>query len=693
MPKKSLHSNALKEFNKIQSVQKEERKLCKEDRRFYSIEGSQWEGDLKKQFKKKPRFEINKIHLSVIRIFNEYRNNRVTVDFISKQGAQNDQLTETCNGLFRADEENSIAEEAYDNAFEEAVGGGFGAWRLRNCYEDETDEENEKQRISIEPIFDADTSVFFDIDAKRQDKADAKSCFVLYSMDRDNYIETYKDDPESWPKETFEEGNFDWHTPDIVYICEYYLKEPVSHQIEYWQGLDGNEEKYHEQNFEDDPNLKDYLIATGFKMVRNRKITRDKVHKYILSGGKILEDCGYIAGDLIPIVPVYGKRWYVDNIERCMGHVRLCKDSQRLKNMQISKLGEISALSSVEKPILTPDQISGNELYWSKDNIENYPYLLVNPIEDQNGNIQVTGPVAYTRSPNVPQAMAALLQITDADIKELLGNQQAGEEIQPNISGKAVELIQNRLDMQTFIYISNFKKAIRRCGEIWLSMAKEIYVESGRKMKTLNSQKEAGMVELMRPSIDQETGKLVNENDLSNADFDVKSTVGPSTASKRAKTVRELTNMMQLNPDPETRQILTSLTLMNMEGEGLDEIRRYQRKKLIRMGIIKPDEKELSELQKEAEMAAQKGAPIEQQYIQALSKESLSKAQKAQADTMLAAAKAQETKAKTAETLAGIDLKARKQAIESVEAISAIQNKNMAATVPPPIKQEDERNA
>jgi hypothetical protein len=36
---------------------------------------------------------------------------------------------------------------------------------------------------------------------------------------------------------------------------------------------------------------------------------------------------------------VYGKRWFVDNIERCMGHVRLAKDPQRLKNMQLSKLG------------------------------------------------------------------------------------------------------------------------------------------------------------------------------------------------------------------------------------------------------------------------------------------------------------------------------------------------------------------
>ncbi|MBZ4251984.1 hypothetical protein LAJ57_13870, partial [Streptococcus pneumoniae] len=80
------------------------------------------------------------------------RNNRITVNFVSKAGEDRDDLAETCSSLYRADEQDSTAEEAYDNAFEEAVGGGFGAWRLRTEYEDEEDEDDERQRIRIEPI-------------------------------------------------------------------------------------------------------------------------------------------------------------------------------------------------------------------------------------------------------------------------------------------------------------------------------------------------------------------------------------------------------------------------------------------------------------------------------------------------------------------------------------------------------------
>lgn len=405
----NIHQDALASFDRCQSVMQEERLQCLQDRRFYSISGAQWEGPLGDQFENKPRFEVNKIHMSVIRILNEYRNNRIAVDFVSKDGTKNEVLAETCNGLYRADEQDSVADEAFDNAFEEGVGGGFGAWRLRTVYEDEEDDDNERQRIRFEPIYDADSSVFFDMDAKKQDKSDAKYCFVLYSVTREAYKAEWNDDPTTWPKE-IHQYEFDWDTPDVVFVAEYYRVEEVRETIRIFQTIDGEEERYTQADFDADETLEETLMAVGTIEARQKRVKRRKVHKYIMSGGGILEDCGYIAGKNIPIVPYYGKRWFVDNVERCMGHVRLAKDSQRLKNMQLSKLGEISALSSVEKPILLPEQVNGHQVMWAEDNIRNYPYLLVNPITGPNGEQQAAGPVAYTKSSDIPPAMAALLQ-------------------------------------------------------------------------------------------------------------------------------------------------------------------------------------------------------------------------------------------------------------------------------------------
>jgi hypothetical protein len=664
----NLHAEALRQFNDIQSALRDERLQCLQDRRFYSLCGAQWEGPLYDQYENKPKFEVNKIMLSVIRIVNEYRNNRITVDYVSKDGTENDKLAEVCDGMYRADEQASVADEAYDNAFEEAVGGGIGAWRLRTVYEDEEDEENDRQRIRFEPIFDADSSVFFDLNAKRQDKSDAKFCFVVTSMTRESYKETYGDDPSDWPKE-IHQYEFDWATPDVVFVAEYYKIEEKTETIRIFQAIDGTEERYTTADFAEDETLEETLIAVGTREIRQKRVKRMKVRKYIMSGGKVLEDAGYLAGKNIPIVVVYGKRWFVDNVERCMGHVRLAKDAQRLKNMQLSKLGEISALSSIEKPILTPEQVAGHQLMWAEDNLRDYPYLLVNPITSPDGGQTISGPVAYTRSAAIPPAMAALLQITETDMQDILGNPQGADKMVSGMSGKAVEMIQTRVDMQAFIYMSNFAKGMKRCGEIWLSMAKDIYTEEKRKMKTITPTGEAGVVELMRPAIDTQTGAVVLENDLSRATFDVVADVGPTSSSKKQATVRALTGMLQITNDPETAQVITAMAMMNMEGEGIGDANAYFRKKLLRMGVVQPTEEEAQQLMAEMEGRPQDPNAI---YLQAAAEEATAKAAKARADTVETVASAELKRAQTLETLGKVEETAQNMALTNTEAVQQI---------------------
>jgi len=660
-----VHEEALRRFDTIQSMCADERDQCLADRRFYSIAGAQWEGALGEQFENRPRLEVNKVHLGVIRIFNEYRNNRITVDFVPKDGATDEDLADVCDGLYRADEEDSCADEAYDNAFEEAVSGGFGAWRLRTEYEDPEDPEDERQRVRIEPIYDADRFVFFDADAKRQDKSDATFCYVLTAMSHEAYEAEYGEEyaPSSMTAD-IDQTEFDWNTPDVVYVAEYYCVEHVTEIIRVFQTLAGDEERYSESDFEEDENLERMLEATGAQEVRQKRVKRKRVRKYIMDGARIIEDLGYIAGTEIPIVPVYGKRWFIDNRERMMGHVRMVKDAQRLKNMQLSRLAEISAYSTVQKPIFSPEQVAGYEVMWQEDNIKNYPYLLINPVTNADGSEALQGAADYTRAPEIPPAMAALLQITEVDMQELLGKQEAGEEMQPNMSGKAVELVQNRLDHQNFIYMSNMAKAIKRSGEIWLSMCRDILVEEKRSMKSLDNAGEMSSVQLGVPALDPNTGAVTIKNDMSRAKFDVSVDVGPTSSSKRSATVRALTGMLQMAPDPETQTILASMALMNMEGEGLREVRAFFRKRLVGMGVVEPTEEEMAEM----EAAAQNQQPDPNAlYLQAAAAEAQAKALKAEADTAHTIAKTQETEAKTFEVLAGIDDTERANALKMQE--------------------------
>jgi len=651
-----------------------EREEALEDRRFHSIRGAQWEGSYGDQFTNRPKLEANVVGNAVMRVVNEYRNNRITVDFISKEGDEYDELADMCDGLYRADEQDSRAQEAYDNAFEEAVGGGFGAYRLVAEYEDEYDEEDDKQRIRIEPIYDADTCVFFDPSAKRQDKSDARFCFVLQGMTRDAFEAEYNESPTDWGRPNLTGGsNFDWSTPDLVYIAEYYVIEEKRETVFFYKSIDGEEERYTEADFKRDEGLNDKLAAIGTTLSRQKTVKRRRVHKYILSGGGVLEDCGIIAGSEIPVVPVYGKRWYVDGVERFAGAVRYAKDMQRLKNMQISSVADIASRSSVPKPIVTPSQVAGLESYWADDAVQNYAYQMLHPIDDGTGNLVPMGPIGYTQPAQIPQATAALLEISAADIKEVLGSQEAGDQVDTNLSGKAIELVQNRLDMQSYIYMDNFAKAIRRGGAIWLSMASEIYVEPERKMKSVTEDGSTERVTLNRPVIGDD-GSLEDAADLSNAKFDVVTDVGPASSSRRSATVRALTSVMGMVADPQDQKIILAGIMRNIEGEGIGGLRDYFRRQLVALGVEDPTDADIQAAQE----AAQGQQPDPQTMLTtALAQESAAKGQKAQADAALALARTEESKAKTAETLAGIEIDQRGAVIDAVTKLRS------AGTVPP----------
>lgn len=637
MDLQELHERALADFNRSHDATSDEREIAYEDRRFVNIAGAQYEGDWAKVFENRPKLEVNKIHLATLRIENEYRNNRITVDYTSRKDGM-DNLADLCDGLFRADEQDSAGEEAKDNAFKEMLDGGFSAFRLVAGYEDEYDEENERQRIQFEPIYDADRTVFFDVDAKRRDKRDAKHCWHLIGMSMEAYKEEFDDDPATWPRSRYRAGQFDWVDDDTVFIAEYFKvveKARVTYvYYEHPELPDAEQKKFRLDAMTKDQ--KKELEDTGWVEVRRRKVKERRVRKYVMNGKEVLEDCGYIAGKYIPIIPFYGQRTIIDGHERFCGHVRFAKDAQRLKNMQLSRLAETAALSPIEKPIFDPSQVKGLEARWSQDHIRNFPYQLARVMKDAEGNVVQAGPVGYTKPPQVAPAMAALLQVTEEDMRDILGSQQQGEDLQNGLSGVALDKIMTRLDMQSYIYMSNFAVGLKHAGRVWLSMAKDVYVEDGRQMKTVDKEGKVSQERIMMPNGDG------YDNDLSSAAMDVNIEVGPTSATKRQSILNSTINLLNVSQDPENRMVLETTALRNLDGEGMGEIREYARKKLLNIGIGEPTEEDIQAAQQAAQQP-QEPTPNDQ-YLMAEAQKAQAEAQRAQAEIELKMAQAEKTR-------------------------------------------------
>lgn len=349
-------------------------------------------------------------------------------------------------------------------------------------------------------------------------------------------------------------------------------------------------------------------------------------------------------------MPCYGKRWYVDNIERMCGVARYVKDSQRLKNMQLSKLAETAALSGREKPIVTSEQIEGHEVRWSQDNVKDWPYLTLNTVYDTQGNPMPFGPQAYTKPPQVPPAMAALIQQSEVEIKELLGSPEQAEKLLSNTSGKAVEMVQTRVDGLAAIYLTNYAKFLRRVAKVWLGMATEVYVEPKRNVRVMSEDGEASFKEINKPKLGK-AGELLEGIDLERAKFDVYADVGPSSQSARQATVRALTGMMTLTQDPEDLKILTSLALMNIEGEGMSDVRRFYRKRLVSMGAVEPTEEEAQQM---AEAQANAKPDPQAAFLETEGQKNMAQAQKYAAETRREVAETAKTEAETVKVLSEV---------------------------------------
>lgn len=641
----AVHERLIRTFDIVAMAEQEERAAALEDRRFVSITGAQWDGDWGDQFANSIKVEIDKTSQGVERIMDQYRNNRLIVNFRAIDKDATEETADTLNGMFRADYYRSHGQQVFDNAFEEAVQGGYGAWRLTNEYAEEYDPDNDHQQVSLVAIPEADQSVYW-VGGKLYDKSDATGCYVISALTPDEFNAQFPDAVHSsWPEVLERPFNFDWFAPDVIRVADYYEVETANEVCRTFEHRATGEARK-EYGISGAESAK--LETEGWRLLRVRRVKRRRVHKRVLSGAEILEDKGFIAGDQIPVVPVYGKRRIVDNVERVRGHVRKAKDPQRVYNSQIAKLTEQSALAPQERPIFTPEQVQGHEQAWAEANINRAPYALINPLTGPDGAPLPVGPVAKIDPPQLSPVLAALIQITGADIKELTSSDDAAAETKSNVSAEAMDIAATRIDDKAFTYLDNMRQSVARCGEIWLSMAREVYWEEGREVETMDDEgKTPGVAVLAEPYTD-EAGAHGVRNDIARGKYKVISDVTEATTTRRDKTVKTLINGSQLvaGGDPELANAMMGTALLNMDGEGMNDLQDWIRQRLVQAGVVKPSDEE----KRAMDEAAQAAKPDPQAaFLNAAAKEKDALAGKAVADTALSEAKRVETLAKADE--------------------------------------------
>lgn len=626
-----LHEQALKRFDQIISAVQEERALALRDRRFATIAGAQWEGIWGEQFENSIMVEVNKTAAGLEKIIADYRANRFIVDFRASDDDADADTADLLNGMFRADLYASAGQQAIDMAFEEAVQGGQGAWRLSNDWDDEYDPDNDYQRIKFVAIPDADQRVFWDPNAKLYDKSDARYAFVLTAVGLDAYEEMYGQNPADWPTGIYKTF-YDWYTPQVAYVAEYYeVREKAGKLYVMRNKATGAERREWAADLEEGE-LED-LKQQGWDQVRTRQGKRKQIWKTLFSGAGVLVEPKCIAGCHIPIVPVYGKRWFIDNMERSRGHVRLAVDPQRIYNAQISKLTETAAIAPIERPIFTPEQVAGHEQDWAEANLKRAPYALINPMVDPATGQQIApGPIGKIEPPQLSPVLAALVQITAQDINDLTTADDGADEAMSNVSAQAMQLAAQRTDSKAEIYMDNLRQSMERCGRIYLSMATDVYVEEGRSMPVMDADGQHDHKTLFESYADEKGFRI--RHDIGRGKFEVVADVTEATTTRRDKTAETCIKGAQIAApvDPQLAAVLLNTAVLNIDGEGMGDVKDWVRQRMVQQGVIKPTEQEAQEMARAAQAKGQQPPSVEDQLTAA-------KVEGEQADAMLARAK------------------------------------------------------
>lgn len=640
---------------------------------------SQWDDWLSDYTTLQYRGQFDVVRPVVRKLVAEMRRNPIDVLFRPKDGADPNSA-DVLMGMYRTDMRHNTAKISVNIAVREQIEAGFGAWRLVTEYEDQ-DPTSNNQVIRRVPIHEACTHVVWDSNSKQMDRSDATRCTVINAMSRDGwkaFAEKHGFDEDEIPSFQNPDMNwlFPWLTSDVVYVGEYYEVEEKKETVFIYQDpLTGEPVSYFQRDIKD---VIDELADKGMIKVAEKKVKRRRVYKSIITCTTILKDREPIAGEHIPIVPVYGEWSFAGDKEVYEGVVRLTKDGQRLRNMIMSFNADIVARTPKKKPIFWPEQIEGYEYMYGGN--DDYPYYLLNRTDENNGDLPVQ-PISYMENPEVPQANAYMLEAATNSVSQVATMGVDAEAANGQVAFDTVNQLNMRADLETYVFQDNLATAMRRDGEIYQSMVNDIYDVPRQVMMTLEDGTEK-KVQLLTQAVDYQTGTVVTLNDIRGR-YECYTDTGPSFQSMKEQNRAEIQELLAKVPPgtPEWQMLLLQYFTL-LDGKGVEMMREYANKQLVMMGLKKPETPEEIQMFEQAQQQPKEPSPEQTQAQGVLlqGQAELLKAQNQQMQIQVDAAKAegqnQLNAAKVAEIFNNMDLDNQSAFREFLKLMQSYQQQN-----------------
>jgi hypothetical protein len=406
---------------------------------------------------------------------------------------------ELLQDLIRGIEYRSDAQSAYITAFQSALQQSYGFFRISRAY---VNSQSFDQEIKIKAILNPD-SVLFDPDCKEPDWSDAKYCFLLDPLTKEEFKRRYpKAEKVSFSSEDLRVAG-DWIKGDIIMVAEYWKVNVAEETVEY-EG-------------------------------RKRSVEKLTVTQYVTNGVEILDETPQ-PGTHVGIIPVLGKEIYVDEgsgpERRLISLIRLARDPQM-------SLAYVNTLE-MEEAGLTPKvpyigykgQFESDAETWDTLTKQAYSHAEVDVVVDGSGN-PLPLPQRVTFVPNF-QAYEIYKDSCRRAIMSAIGIAPLPTAAQRNNekSGKALEKIEQQQAVGSFHFLSNLHRGIKLGGTVMLEYVPVVY-DTEREVPTRTAEEKHKVIKI---NTDQPYQNEQGENEhypIGEGDHDVTISVGPSSDSTR----------------------------------------------------------------------------------------------------------------------------------------------------------------
>ncbi len=510
----------------------------------------------------RPQLTINETNTYIKKITNSQRQQRPRGKASPVDSYADVKIAKVITGLGRHIEVNSDADNAYDTAFDFAARIGWGYWRLRADYIDETSRD---QDIYID-VIDNPFSVYRDPNSKLPDGSDSERMLLTDMMRKANFkIEYPGAQMDSFQQAGAGDTLTDWTTEHDIRLAEYFNVDRKRAKLVYLS--DGS--NLFEDEFELIRNIafQSNITAIGDRPSFKRVIKWRKQTCY-----EVLEEKD-LPGRWIPVIPVYWTNTIVNGKRVTFGLVKDAIDPQRMLNFWQTSITESIALAPKAKWLGAEGFDEGHENEYKNANNAPNPVLRYKTTGVDGQAI----PPPERIAPELPPAGAIEASfMASQNLSRVLGVfDPATRGGAQHKSDKTLNAERSQSENTNFDGYDNLTRSIKHTWRVILSWV-PVYFDTKRVARIIGEDGREQMVTLNEPQQAQENteeGAIAKVlNDVRIGSYDVVMQTGPGYDTKRQEGVAATMDLLNTPIGEKVAQTADDLIVRAMDFPGADVI-------------------------------------------------------------------------------------------------------------------------